>query len=258
VNEQQVGRFLRMLRMRRGWRLTDVAARAKLSPATIARTEHGWIVSLRVVQPHAAALDVRVDFRVVGRGADVARLTDEEHAAIVELLARAFRMAGWEVEVEASYSEYGERGRIDLVAYDPTTRTVVIVEVKTELADLQELFGGLDVNRRLVSAVCRPHGWEVARTVTVLALASVEVNRRLVRQHSTLFSPFARSTFHGGPLPAVVGGPAERVLLWIPASAAGRGRWLAGRRRVRAPERRNSPRRRNPTAEEPSGTDDEP
>jgi hypothetical protein len=127
----------------------------------------------------------------------------------------------------------------------------VIVEVKTELADLQELFGGLDVRRRLVSAVCRPHGREVVRTVTVLALASVEVNRRLVREHSALFSPFARATFRGDALPAVVDAPAERVLVWVPASAAGRRRWLAGRRRVRAPDRRNSPARRSPAADVP-------
>jgi transcriptional regulator with XRE-family HTH domain len=234
VNEQQLGRFLRMLRIRRGWRLADVGMRSKLSPASIARTEHGWIASFRVVQAHAAALDVRVDFRLMGRGAHVVRVADEEHAAIVELLARAFVAAGWDVEVEASYSEYGERGRIDLLAYDAVTRTLVIVEVKTELADLQELFGGLDVKLRLAPAVAMRRGWAVARTVTVLAAASIEMNRSLVRQHPTLFSSFARMVFRGGA-GAVVGGSEQRVLVWIPASVAGRERWLAGRRRVRGP-----------------------
>jgi transcriptional regulator with XRE-family HTH domain len=234
VNEQQLGRFLRMLRVRHGWRLSDVAKRAKLAPATVARTENGWIVSLRALRPHAAALDVRVDFRVIGRGADVVRLADEEHAAIVELVARAFRGAGWHVEVEASYSEFGERGRVDLVAYDPLTRTLVIVEVKTELADLQQLFGGLDVKRRLAPAICRRLGWDVARTTTVLAVASVEVNRRVVREHPTLFAPFIPRTLPGEGLPSGLLRDSQRVLLWVPASVAGRGRWLAGTRRVRA------------------------
>lgn len=248
-----------MLRLRRGWRLADVAVRARLAPATIARTEHGSIMSLRVVHPHAAALDVRVDFRVIGRGADVARVADEEHAAIVELLARAFRSAGWQIEVEASYSEYGERGRVDLVEYDSASQILVIVEVKTELADLQELFGGLDVKRRLAPALCRRLGWDVARTVTVLAVASVEVNRRLVREHSALFSPFTRATLRGYEVPVVgTGASAGRVLLWVPASVAGRRRWLAGRRRVRAPDTRNSPPRGNPTDEGLDEPRDEP
>ncbi len=180
--------------------------------------------------PTPAALDVRVEWRLVGRGADLARLLDEEHAAIVEALAAAFRRASWRVEAEASYSEYGERGRVDLLAAPARAEVLAVVEVKTELADLQDLFGGLSVKARLAPRIARRLGWDAGRVVIILAVAATAANRSVVRGHPTLFRPFARRWLREGGLPTLDG---DRVLLWIPASAAGRRPWMAGRRRVR-------------------------
>jgi transcriptional regulator with XRE-family HTH domain len=219
-----------MLRIRRGWRLRDLAVHCGLSPATIGRTELGSISSVAVLRAHAAALDLRVEIRLVGRGTDVARLLDDEHAAIVETLAAALVRAGWAVEPEASYSEYGERGRIDLLAFDPARRVLEVVEVKTELADLQDLFGSLDVKVRLAPMLGRRRGWSPSRVVRVLAVAATAANRSVVHTHPALFAPFESRSLRDRGLPVR---DQERVLLWIPASAAGRRRWLAGRRRVR-------------------------
>lgn len=231
MRDLEVGRLLRMMRIRRGWRLCDVAERCGLSTATIGRTELGSIASVGVLRAHAATLDVRVEWRVVGRGADVARLLDEEHAAIVEVLAAGLGRGGWRVEAEASYSEYGERGRVDLLAFDPASKVLAVVEVKTEFADLQDLFGGLGTKARLAPRLAQRRGWGAARVVSVLAVAATARNRSIVGAHPALFGPLARQWLREGGLPGLDG---ERVLLWIPASAAGgRRRWLAGRRRVR-------------------------
>lgn len=219
-----------MLRIRRGWRLRDVADRCGLSTATIGRTELGVIGSLRAIRAHAAVLDVRAQWRLVGRGADVARVLDEEHAAIVEALAAAFRRDGWRAEPEASYSEYGERGRVDLLAVHPAAEVLAAVEVKTELADLQDLFGGLSVKARLAPRIARRLGWDARRVATVLAVAATAANGSVVRSHPALFAPYRRQWLRERGLPIFDG---DRVLLWIPASTAGRRRWLAGRRRVR-------------------------
>jgi transcriptional regulator with XRE-family HTH domain len=230
MRDLEVGRLLRMMRIRRGWRLRDVADRARLSPATIGRTELGSITSVSVVRAHAAVLDMRVEWRVTGRGADVARLLDAEHAAIVETLAATLATAGWQAEAESSYSEYGERGRIDLLAFDPSTKRLAVVEVKTELADLQDLFGSLNAKTRLAPGIGRRKGWHSSRAVTVLAVAATATNRSIVGGHPALFSPFEHRWFRGHRLPRFGG---DRLLLWIPAAAAGRRSWLAGRRRVR-------------------------
>jgi transcriptional regulator with XRE-family HTH domain len=238
VRDLDVGRLLRMLRIRRGWRLRDVAVRCGLSPATIGRTELGSIQSVAVLRAHAAVLDLRVEIRVVGRGTDVARLLDEEHAAIVESLARNLMRAGWAVEAEASYSEYGERGRIDLLAFHAASATLAVVEVKTELADLQDLFGSLDVKVRLAPRLGVRKGWRASRVVSVLAVAVTAANQSVVGEHPALFSSLARQSLRDRGFRAR---DQERVLLWVPASAAGRRTWLAGRRRVR-PRRSDGPR----------------
>ena len=235
----ELGRLLRLLRLRRGWRLRDLAVRSGMSAATLGRHELGAIASVERVRRHGAALDARVEFRVVGRGADLPRLLDDEHAAIVNALAAAFRDHGCTVEPEASFSQWGERGRIDLLAQAPAPRgALLVVEVKTELADLQDLLGGLSVKARLAPEVARDLGWAGGRVVTVLALAQTARNRAVVGVHRGLFDAFSRAWFRGRP-PAVDSGP---VLLWVPPRLAGRRRWLAGRRRVR--RRPNSQPRR--------------
>lgn len=230
MRDLEVGRLLRMARIRRGWRLRDVAVRCGLSPATIGRTELGSISSILVLRAHAAVMDIRVEFRLVGRGADVARLLDEEHAAIVETMAALVARAGWQVEAESSYSEYGERGRIDLLAFDPVTAVLAVVEVKTELADLQDLFGSLNVKARLAPGLGRRKGWPASRVVSVLAVAATAANRATVGAHPALFSSFESRWLRDRGLTTL---DHDRILLWVPASAAGRPRWLAGRRRVR-------------------------
>jgi hypothetical protein len=206
-----------------------VAAAAGISPAAIARHENGVFHAVKAIDQHAAALGLRLEIRLVGRGGELIRLADEEHAAAVEIVAAALRQWGCVVVTEAGFSEWGERGRIDLVAYDPTAGALVIVEVKTELLDLQKLFGDLDARERLVAGIARRYGWKVERRITVLGVAATAPNRRVVRQHPTLFAAFeARRLTRSRIL-----GSEGRVLCWIAASDAGRRGWLAGRQRVR-------------------------
>jgi hypothetical protein len=180
----------------------------------------------------------------MGRGADLPRLRDDEHAAIVSLLANRYAAIEWRTAPEASFSEWGERGRIDLFAAGVVggVPRLHVVEVKVDLADLQDLFGSLDVKRRLAPAVARRLGWPGGEVSVVLAVASTAHNRAIVRRHAALFAGFDARTLGYGrvSLPA---GWADRTLLWVPAPAASRASWLAGRRRVRA-RRASAPGRR--------------
>ena len=219
---------MRMVRIRREWRQSDVASRARISASVIARHERGMVNSLAMLDRHAAALDLRLDIRLLGRTGQVARLADEEHAAIVDVLADWLRRSGLQVEAEASFSEWGERGRIDLLAYDPRTRTVVIVEVKTLLLDLQELLGSLNVRERLVPAIARRRGWAIDRRITALAVAGTASNRKIVRAHAALFESFAVRRLGQGALATD-----RRVLVWVTSQRTARRTWVAGRERVR-------------------------
>jgi transcriptional regulator with XRE-family HTH domain len=245
-----MGRLLRMLRLRKGWRQVDVAAKARLSPSAIGRHERGWCGSVAALERHAAVFDMRVDVRLIGRGGDLARLADEEHAAIIESLAAWSREHGFVTEAEASFSEWGERGRIDLLAFDPRTGTLVIVEVKTLLVDLQDLFGALGVKTRLSSTIAKRRGWHPRRTVTVLAVADTSANRTSVSRHRTLFDVFE----HRRLSISALGRDGARVLHWVRPAAASRSSWIGGRQRVR----RNSDQSSSGGAYEPIETEEGP
>jgi transcriptional regulator with XRE-family HTH domain len=232
-----IGRMLRMLRIRSRWRQSDVSQKAGISSTVVGRHENGVIGSLGALEKHAAVFALRIDVRLVGRAGQLVRLADEEHARIVESIAAWFRSHGYLTETEASFSEWGERGRIDLLAYDPATRTLVIVEVKTQLLDLQDLFGSLNVKERLASTIAGRRGWAVSRRVTLLAAADTAANRTVVREHPALFAQFPRTRLSA----AAIRGGGVRLLHWVAPHATGRQGWLAGRQRVRSQKKRQFP-----------------
>lgn len=232
-----LGRLFRMTRFRRRWTQSDLSARAGVSTAVISRIEAGQASRYRltVIQRHGDALGLRVEMQVTGRGGDAARLMDEEHAAIVEHVAAVLRSAGWVVEPEVSFNHYGDRGRIDLLAFHSGSGTLLIAEVKTEITDLQALFGSLDVRARQAPRLAAARGWAARQITTLLAVADVERNRRTIRSHRTLFERFER---HGMRVRAWVRRPRPRrssLLLYVAASAASRPEWVATKRRVRHP-----------------------
>lgn len=235
MRELVLGRMLRMIRLRSDWTQSDVAARAGISVSVVSRIENGHAARYRLatIQRHGDALGIRIEITAIGRGGEAARLDDEEHAAIVEWLATTLIGEGWLVVPEASFSVYGERGRIDLLAFHPPTGTLLVVEVKTELADLQQLFGSLDVKSRHASAIASERGWQPTRIATLLAVADTSANREVVQHHATLFGRFER---HAARISAWFHRPratTDDLLLYVPARHARRGAWLATRRRVR-------------------------
>jgi transcriptional regulator with XRE-family HTH domain len=188
----RIGRKLRILRLRLGWRQQDLAERAGVSRATVsqAETDPARSVSLRALQQIADALGARLTLDVQWRGAELDRLLDAHHAALVELVGAFLRRHGWDVRVEVSFNHYGDRGRYDMLAFHGMARLVLVIEVKTAFGDLQDTIGRLDVKMRVAATVVRPLGWRPAAFVPVLVLAEDTTARRTVRDHPTLFARF--------------------------------------------------------------------
>ena len=98
------------------------------------------------------------------RGAELDRLIDEGHAALGARVAEKLRGWGWDVRVEVSYSEYGERGSIDLLAWHAATGSLLVIEVKTEIVSAESTLRKLDEKGRLAAKVARERfGWARAR-----------------------------------------------------------------------------------------------
>ena len=129
MDDVRVGRLLRALRKRRRLSQAQLAARARVSQSLVSLIERGHLasLSLRVVRAVFAAVDARFEGTVMWRGGAVDRLLDERHARLVGRFADRLAAWGWEVHVEVTFSEYGERGSIDILALHRSVGIALIV-----------------------------------------------------------------------------------------------------------------------------------
>lgn len=183
------GRSVKSLRVRRSWRQEDLAAASGLSSSSVGRIEHGKIQRMTwgdlVAVTEALDGQLGLDFR--WRGGDLDRLLDAAHAAIVESLVGIYRLAGWEVVVEATFSEFGERGSIDVLAWHAPTGHVAVNEVKATIADAGRTVMGVDRKGRLAPIVARKLGWACRGVSRFLVVAEGATARRRVAQHAAIF-----------------------------------------------------------------------
>ena len=89
------------------------------------------------------------------RAGELDRLLDEGYADIVGRVTALLAVHGWQVFPEVTFSEYGERGSIDVLAWHEASRTLLVVEVKTEIASAEELLRRHDVKVRLAARIAR-------------------------------------------------------------------------------------------------------
>ena len=190
---QRVGRGVRFLRIRAGWRQSDLARRAGISRELVSRIERGLVETVTVgsVRRLAEALgsSLAVDIRLRGEYLD--RLVDAGHAALQEAGVHRLRTDGWRAEVELSFNHYGDRGRIDLLGLHEPSGILLVVEVKTRIVDVQDMLGRLDVKVRLGTQAAVSQGWPRPRRVLpCLVVADTRSARRIVASHPELFARF--------------------------------------------------------------------
>jgi hypothetical protein len=116
------------------------------------------------------------------------RLLDERHAGLGEAVSRSLTADGWEVVPEVSFSIFGERGSIDLLAWHAATRTLLVIELKSELTSIEETLRRHDAKVRLASRIAEERfGWRPVAVGRLLVLPEGRTPRRHVERHTTLF-----------------------------------------------------------------------
>lgn len=177
-----------MLRIRLAWTQAMVAAKAGISRTSYSEIERGRIeqVSLHRLRRVAAVLEVRLPLEPRWRGAAIDRVLSSGHAAMSERVTKLLIDAGWEVRPEVSFNHFGERGIVDLVAWHSATRTLLLVELKTELADINDLLGVTDRRRRLAAHIVAPFGWAPRTVGQMVVVAGGRTNHRRLADHRTV------------------------------------------------------------------------
>lgn len=153
-------RAVRALRIRQGLTQAVLAERIGVSRELVSRLERSDFegMTFRAMARLAEGLGGYLDVQLRWRGERLDRLLDAPHAAIQEDVARQLMAWGWSVRAEVSFNHYGDRGRVDLLAYAPVARILMVVEVKSVVVDVQDTIGRIHVKSRLGSGLAREVG----------------------------------------------------------------------------------------------------
>ena len=194
MDDVRIGSTLRVIRIRKHLRQSDVARRAGVSRQLVGRVENGAAgrYPLDTTRAIALALGARLEARLRYHGAELDRIVNAAHAELHESVAEYLSaLDGWTWLPEVTFSHYGERGVIDILAWHPETRSLLIIELKTELVDPQALAAVMHRRVRLGSVLAAAHDWHPATiSAWVVVRKSRTERRRLQRSEGILRRAF--------------------------------------------------------------------
>jgi transcriptional regulator with XRE-family HTH domain len=183
------GGDVRLLRKRRRWTQQRLASEAKVGRWVVVEIEAGRSqrISVDRLIGIVAALGGYLSVRIQYQGEGLDRLRDRRHAALVDRMVARLRGDGWEVGTEVSFSVFGERGSIDILAFDPSTGTLLVIEIKTVVPDIGGMLQTLDRKVRLARGLAEERGWHVTTVARLLVLPEASTARRRVEDHDATF-----------------------------------------------------------------------
>jgi HTH-type transcriptional regulator / antitoxin HipB len=235
----RIGRIVRTLRRRRGWRQIDLARGANVSQQTVSRVERGRTgeLSLRALARVLQEVEAELELNVRWRGGELDRVADEGHAHLVAATIERLEMFGWTAVPEVTYLMGRDRGSIDVLALQPVARAVLVVEVKSELTSVEATLRRLDEKVRHAAGIARSRfGWPADMVSRMLVLPDASTPRRRIERHAALFD--RAFPLRGSALRSWLRYPtgSHAMLLFLsPTQRASDRRDLASRRRVRRP-----------------------
>lgn len=239
MDDVRLGSTIRTARIRKGWRQRDLAEKSGVSRATITRIEGGHLgtLPLDLIRAVCQALEISLDLVPRWRGGDLDRMLGIRHSQLHESVARMLVVdfPEWVLAPEVSFAQYGERGVIDLLLWHPARRALLVIELKTDLVDVNEMLGTMDRKRRLAWDVAKRRGWVPATVSAWIVVAGSRTSERRVAAHRTMLR--AGYPASGREMRAWLANPIGSIAglsLWSAVAAGGAD--LAPKRRVRVPK----------------------
>lgn len=190
MNASRLGHVLRAIRVHQRLPQQAVADKARISQSVYSRAERGELAGMTIgaLDRIASALGGSLFIDVRYRGGLGDRLLDAAHAALVDRAVGILRRADWLIELEFGFNLFGDRGSVDILAWHATTRTLLIVEVKSRFTDLQAMLLSLARKLRVVPDLARRDlGWDPLSVARIVVAFGTTENRSILSKHAAIF-----------------------------------------------------------------------
>lgn len=176
-----------------GWSQQELARRARVSRPMVGRVERATVSpSFEVAARLFGALGIEAELVVrVPFLMDRQRQRDPAHARCAAYVQRRLEKASWIVRREVEVVQGRSHGWIDLLAFEPRSGTLLVIEIKTQLDDLGQVERSLAWYEREAAAAARRLGWRPHRiTSWLLLLATAAADSRVVENRDALSAAF--------------------------------------------------------------------
>ncbi|MEX2182929.1 MAG: helix-turn-helix domain-containing protein [Chloroflexota bacterium] len=188
-----LARLCRDGRLALGWSQATLASRVGVSRSYITGIERSRAnPTLDTIVRLATVLGFEID--LMARAAIVVgdrRQRDAVHAWCSGYTDRRLVGGSWETAREVELIDGRWRGWIDLLAFDPRTGTLLVIEIKTRIDDVGAIERQVGWYARAARQVARARGWDVRRVeVWLLVLASAEIDASILANRDALQRAF--------------------------------------------------------------------
>lgn len=201
----RLGELVRDARRLAGWTQAELAHRAATTQSAISRLERGISspLDVLVVDRVLTALGFSASLDIDGRHlADRRRQREPVHARMNGFLASSLERRGFRTALEVQVGDPSPRGWIDLLAFRPLDRALIVDETKGDLPDVGAFQRSLAFYERNARAAANRLGWSPTRVVVLGAmLDSATIAARLGENRQLI----------GRAFPS----PVDRLLAWI-------------------------------------------
>jgi transcriptional regulator with XRE-family HTH domain len=204
-----------------GWTQAELGRRADVSQAFVSMVENMRVSDLtletatRLLAAMGARLTVGVSAPFLG---DRELQRDPAHARCASYAAARLIRAGWMTATEVEVGSDRSRGWIDVLAYEPSLRLLLVIEIKTEIRDVGAIERTLGWYEREAWAAAGRLGWRPKRVLGCLLLLDTDATEVRIGDNLAAFT-------HGFPIRAgllrqIMGGevsakPGERAVAMI-------------------------------------------
>lgn len=201
----RLGELVRDARRLAGWTQVELARRAATSQSAVSRLERGRAepLDVLVVDRVLGALGFRASLDIDGRHlADRRRQREPVHARMNGFLAANLERRGFRTAIEVPVGDPSPRGWIDLLAFRPVDRALIVNETKGDLPDVGAFQRSLAFYERNAREAASRLGWSPTRVVVLGAmLDSATIAARLAENRDLIWRAFPS--------------PVDRLLAWI-------------------------------------------